>query len=160
MALCSVCQSFDIQTFGKTPFHTRGFKMSDVLRRAKRTKCPFCCFLCDVLAPARQEVVQQHEELIKSHPSWNDPWVHLQMSQDNLWKMGSQWRSGNELRFNRMNIFLSPRHVHNTGVKTRHSDKHFLLQELCKGEVLCRVLADQRRCILPQIIVTIELKIC
>jgi hypothetical protein len=145
MALCSTCQAFDIQSFGQNPFLTRGFRLLDVERRAKSTRCTFCCFLCDALEPARQQVQQQREALVKSNSAWKDPWIHLQMSKDNHWMTGRRWKTGGPLHINRLNIFISPRHIHNTiiAIDKGQIDSERSLEALCRGAVICRVLADQ-----------------
>jgi hypothetical protein len=144
MALCSTCQAFDIQSFRKSPFFTRGYRLLDVERRAKSTQCTFCCFLYDALAPARQQIEEQHQELLKSSSAWKDPWIHLQMSGDNQW-MSRRWKSGDPLQFNRLNVFISPRHVHNTvmALYEHELDSKVLLDDVCKGAVMFRVLADK-----------------
>jgi hypothetical protein len=128
MPLCQSCQRFDIQRFATAPYRTQGFKLTRIERAAEQESCEFCRFICRALHDAR--------EAWKQPQMTTELWVHLRMSKDNDWKSSDARPLHFGLQFNRLDLYICPRHVMITDSSVDDLD-------MIQGAVTCRVLADQ-----------------
>ena len=128
MPLCQSCQRFDIQKFATAPYRTQGFRLTHVERAAEQEGCEFCRFICRSLQDAREAWRQPHMT--------GELWVHLRMSKDNDWRSSDARPLQSGLQFNRLDLYICPRHVMITDYSVDDLD-------MVQGAVTCRVLADQ-----------------
>ena len=124
MTLCGACAAFDIQSFKRAPYQTRGYELVDVKRRALEQTCNFCQFLHDIALGLEAESKASNTKQCR--------WIHLRMSENGTRREQS---TSSPLRFNRMDVMLSHRHALFT---SNASGRKAWEQE----GVQCRVLAD------------------
>lgn len=139
-ALCAACNNFDIQSFARAPYRTRGIPYVRALAAASEEKCTFCRLLLDLTqsryadhCSGRSRI---HDEL----------WIHLRMTEDNSgWRttavsaLFQSSRAQQGLRINRLDVMLAGRRPYGM---SRMSLSQIEEDERRFGLTGCRVIAD------------------
>ena len=138
VSLCAQCTRFDIQSFRRLPWSTRGFRAESIVQAARNSDCHFCHFLYKVLQDIQAAST-------RPAPPSKDLYLHIQMSHDNDW-LSSNSRPSTGLGYNMMSFFLGPRHLYNTSKDRIKMSMRGLYHRRDDETIVYRVLAEASKC--------------